>query len=459
MSVQAIVGANWGDEGKGKITDFLAAQADWVVRFQGGRNAGHTVINSYGKFALHLLPSGVFYPHVKNVLGPGVALDIDAMLAELAALEERGVPAPTVYVSDRAQVVMPYHILFDQYEEERLAGAKFGSTRCGIAPFYADKYLKVGVQVADLADPARLRERVERALVPKNALLEHLYGKPCVDAGEVAARLAAAGERLRPHVRDTATLLAEAVERGERVLLEGQLGALRDPDHGIYPFSTSSSTLAGFAAVGAGIPPYAIRGVVAVTKAYSTCVGAGPFVTELSGEAGDTLRDRGGDAGEYGATTGRPRRMGWFDAVATRYGCRVQGATEVVLSLLDVLGYLDEIPVCTAYEIDGKRTTAFPTTAALDRARPFYEVLPGWKCDIRDARAFEELPAEAQAYVNRLEELIAVPIGWVSVGPHRDATIRREIPEARRRDSRPARPRYGALRRVRGRAPRRRVPR
>ena len=425
MSVKAVVGANWGDEGKGKFTDLLAGEADFVVRFQGGRNAGHTVINDYGKFALHLLPSGVFHPKVVNVLGPGVALDVRAFLAERETLIAHGVPEPRLWVSDRAQVVMPYHVLFDRLEEERLGHAQFGSTQCGIAPFYADKYVKLGVQVAGLYHERRLRERIEKSLEMRNVVIEHLYGKPRIAVDPLVTDLLGAGRQVRPFVCDTTVLLQEAVSQGRRILLEGQLGALRDPDHGIYPYSTSSSPLAGFAAVGAGLPPFVIQSIAAVTKAYSTCVGAGPFVTELFGEEGDTLRKRGGDAGEYGATTGRPRRVGWFDAVATRYGCRIQGATEVALGCLDVLGYLDEIPICTAYEIDGKSTAEFPVTALLERAKPIYETAPGWKRDVSTARSWDALPSEAQRYVERIEALIGVPIRLISVGAHRDAVIRR----------------------------------
>lgn len=425
MSATAIVGANWGDEGKGKMTDCFAAEADYVVRYQGGSNAGHTVINHYGKFALHLLPSGVFYPHVTNVLGPGVAVDVAALVREVESLTARGVPAPKLCVSERAQVVMPYHVLLDRLEEDRLGARKFGSTRSGIAPFYADKYLKVGVQIADLLIPERLRDRLATALEPKNVLFRELYGHEPIDAGALADELSTLAEQLRPYVCDTTLLLHEALAAGKRVLLEGQLGALRDPDHGIYPFSTSSSTLAGYAPVGAGVPVGAIDSVIAVAKAYSSCVGAGPFVTEIEGPEGDELRNRGGDAGEFGATTGRPRRMGWFDAVATRYGCRVQGATEVALTLLDVLGYREEIPICTAYEVDGEKITDFPVNARLEKARPIYESLPGWNTDISEVREYAALPAETRAYVERIEGLIQVPIRWLSVGPRRDAIIRR----------------------------------
>lgn len=423
MGAIAIVGANWGDEGKGKMTDLIAVEADYVVRFQGGSNAGHTVINDFGKFALHLLPSGVFYPHVMNVLGPGVALDLAALVKEIDSLVSRGVPAPNVCVSERAQVVMPYHALLDRLEEGRLGDRKFGSTRSGIAPFYSDKYLKIGVQVADLYDEARLVDRLEAALTPKNVLFRALYDHDPIDAKVLAAELRPLADQVRPYVCDTTRVLHEGLKAGKRVLLEGQLGALRDPDHGIYPFSTSSSTLAGFATVGGGVPPSSIERVIAVAKAYSSCVGAGPFVTELLGADGDELRERGGDAGEYGATTGRPRRMGWFDAVATRYGCRVQGATEVALTLLDVLGFRDEIPLCNAYEIDGEKVIDFPTNARLERAKPVYETLPGWKCDISGIREYSALPKEAQAYVERVEELIEVPIRSISVGPRRDAII------------------------------------
>ena len=425
MSVTAIVGANWGDEGKGKITDYLAADSDIVVRFQGGNNAGHTIINDYGKFALHLLPSGVFYPNVVNVLGPGVAVNIPAFLKELEELAGRGVPEPTIRISDRAQVVLPYHLLLDQYEEERLADRKFGSTKSGIAPFYADKYMKVGVQVSDLFDEERLRGRLESSLVAKNVLFEHLYHKPRIGAEEIIPSLLEYGRKVEPFACDTLALVHRALADDKNILLEGQLGALRDPDHGIYPFPTSSSPLAGFAAVGAGVPPHAIRRVIAVTKAYSSCVGAGPFVTEIGGPEAHELRQRGGDAGEYGATTGRPRRMGWFDAVATRYGCRAHGATEVALTNLDVLGYLDEIPLCVAYEVDGQTTEDFPVPAKLDHAKPVLEVLAGWKCDVSPVRKFGSLPGAAREYVLRVEELIGVPVRRVSVGSRREAMIER----------------------------------
>lgn len=423
MPVSAIVGANWGDEGKGKMTDVLAQHSDFVIRYQGGNNAGHTIINEYGKFALHLLPSGVFYPHTTNILGPGIALNISSFLTELDELIARGVPKPSLYISERAQVVLPYHLLLDEYEEERLGDRKYGSTKSGIAPFYSDKYLKIGVQVADLFDEGRLRDRVERSLTAKNLLFEHLYQKPIMSLEQIVPDLMAAGDKIKPYVCDTSTLLHNALKDEKEILVEGQLGALRDPDHGIYPYPTSSSTLAGFASVGAGIPPHAITQVVAVTKAYSSCVGAGPFVSEIFDREAEDLRERGGDAGEYGATTGRPRRMGWFDAVATRYGCRMQGATAVALTVLDVLGYLDEIPVCTAYEIDGEKTHRFPVPALLDRATPVLEMMPGWQRDISSVRRFSDLPTNAQNYVKQIEDWLEVPVKWVSVGPRREDII------------------------------------
>lgn len=426
MAVTAVVGANWGDEGKGKITDFLAHQADYVVRYQGGNNAGHTIINEYGKFALHLLPSGVFSKGVVNVVGPGVALNVPALLAELASLEKAGVPRPALKVSDRAQVVMPYHVLFDEMEEARLAHEQFGSTKKGIAPFYADKYLKVGLQLNEIFDTALVRSRLKKSLAQKNVLVEKLYGRAPVSIDEVVAEVEGWRDAIAPFMDDTTTLLLDAVKAGKSILVEGQLGTLRDPDHGIYPYPTSSSPLAGFASVGAGVPPWAISRVVAVTKAYSSCVGAGPFVTELFGDEGEQLRKRGGSAGEYGATTGRPRRVGWFDCVATAYGCRVQGATEVALTNLDVLGYRETIPVCTAYSIRGSSTDRFPVTRLLEGAWPVYQELPGWKTDVSAARSFDELPPNAKAYVRFIEERIGAPLTWISVGPNREQTIRRE---------------------------------
>ncbi len=420
--VKAIVGANWGDEGKGKITDMLAQRSDIVVRFQGGANAGHTIINDYGRFALHTLPSGVFYPHVTNVIGNGVALDIAKLAGELEQVEAQGVPAPRLLVSDRAQLLMPYHILQDAYEEERLGGRAFGSTKSGIAPFYSDKYAKTGIQLCDLFDEPRLRERLTAAAALKNVLFEHLYHKPPVSAEELLAQLLELRERIRPYVGDTVSFLHRALAEGKTILLEGQLGSMKDPDLGIFPMTTSSHTLAGYGCVGASVPPTAIEDVICVTKAYSSCVGSQtePFVSEVIGPEGDELRRRGGDHGEFGATTGRPRRVGWFDAVATKYGCMVQGATQAALTCLDVLGYLDQIPVCTGYEIDGQITDSFPTTPALLRAKPVFATLPGWKTDIRGCKDYNSLPQNAKAYVDFLEQRIGTPVTMVSTGPTRE---------------------------------------
>lgn len=423
--VQAVVGANWGDEGKGKITDMLAEKADIIVRFQGGANAGHTIVNNYGKFALHTLPSGVFYNHTTSIIGNGVALNIPVLFSEIRSITDRGVPMPKILVSDRAQIVMSYHILFDQYEEERLAGKSFGSTKSGIAPFYSDKYAKIGFQVSELFDEGLLAEKVQRVCEIKNVQLEHLYHKPTLEPEKILAELRSYREMVEPFVCDTSAYLYEAIKAGKNILLEGQLGSLKDPDHGIYPMVTSSSTLAAYGAIGAGIPPYEIKKIITVCKAYSSAVGAGAFVSEIFGDEADELRRRGGDGGEYGATTGRPRRMGWFDCVASKYGCRIQGTTDVAFTVLDVLGYLDEIPVCVGYEIDGEVTTDFPTTAKLEKAKPVLKKLPGWKTDIRGIRRYEELPENCRNYVEFIEEQIGFPITMVSNGPGRKDIIYR----------------------------------
>ena len=424
--VKAIVGANWGDEVKAKITDMLAQDSDIIIRFQGGANAGHTIINDYGKFALHTLPSGIFYGHTTSIIGNGVALNIPILFNELKEITSKGVPAPKILISDRAQIVMPYHILFDEYEEERLAGKSFGSTKSGIAPFYSDKYAKVGFQVNELfEEEAVLREKIERVIVQKNILLEHLYHKPLIDADELYNTLMEYKEMVAPYVCNVSAYLDKAIKEGKNILLEGQLGTLKDPDHGIYPMVTSSSTLAAYGAIGAGIPPYEIKKVVTVCKAYSSAVGAGAFVSEIFGDEAQELRVRGGDGGEFGATTGRPRRMGWFDCVASKYGCRLQGTTDVAFTVVDVLGYLDEIPVCTGYEIDGKVTTEFPVTNQLEKAKPVLEVLPGWKCDIRGIKKYEDLPENCRKYIEFVEEHIGYPITMVSNGPGRDDIIYR----------------------------------
>ena len=424
--VTAIVGANWGDEGKGKITDMLAETSDIIIRFQGGANAGHTIINNYGKFALHTLPSGVFYDHTVSIIGNGVALDIPKLFREINDIVEKGVPMPKILVSDRAQMVMPYHVLLDGYEEERLAGKSFGSTKSGIAPFYSDKYAKIGFQVSELFDDeASLRDKIGRVIAQKNVLLEHLYHKPLLTVDEIYDTLMEYKKMVEPYVCDVSAFLYQAVKDGKKILLEGQLGSMKDPDHGIYPMVTSSSTLAAYGAIGAGLPPYEIKKIVTVVKAYSSAVGAGEFVSEIFGPEADELRDRGGDGGEYGATTGRPRRMGWFDCVATRYGCRIQGTTDVAFTVLDVLGYLDEIPVCVGYEIDGEVTKDFPVTAKLKKAKPVYEKLPGWKSDIRGITKYEELPENCRKYIEFIEKEIGFPITMVSNGPGRHEIIYR----------------------------------
>mgnify|MGYP000279510029 FL=1 len=424
--VTAIVGANWGDEGKGKITDMLGEESDIIVRFQGGSNAGHTIINNYGKFALHLLPSGVFYDHTTSIIGNGVALNIPYLFNEINDIVKRGVPKPKILVSDRAQILMPYHIAFDQFEEERLGKASFGSTKSGIAPFYSDKYAKIGIQVSELFDDEILEDKIQRVCEQKNVILKHLYHKPELDPKELLDTLHDYRDMVVPYVCDVSAFLRKAIKEGKNILLEGQLGSLKDPDHGIYPMVTSSSTLAAYGAIGAGIPPYEIKRIVTVVKAYSSAVGAGEFVSEIHDEEqASALRNHGGDGGEYGATTGRPRRMGWFDAVASRYGCEIQGATEVVLTVLDCLGYLKEIPVCVGYEIDGEVTKDFPVTAKLAKAKPVYEVLPGWECDIRGIKEYDKLPENCKKYIEFIEKEIGVPIKMVSNGPERHDIIHR----------------------------------
>ena len=423
--VKAVVGANWGDEGKGKITDMLAKQADIIVRFQGGANAGHTIVNEYGKFALHTLPSGVFYEHTTSVIGNGVALNIPLLFQEIKSLTDRNVPEPEILISNRAQIVMPYHILFDRYEEERLGGKSFGSTKSGIAPFYSDKFAKTGFQVSELFDEELLVEKVERVCELKNCILENFYHKPVINRAELLHTLHEYRDMVAPYVCDVSAYLHTAILENKTILLEGQLGTLKDPDHGIYPMVTSSSTLAAYGAIGAGIPPYELKEIITVCKAYSSAVGAGAFVSEIFGEEADELRRRGGDGGEYGATTGRPRRMGWFDCVASKYGCRLQGTTQVAFTVLDVLGYLDEIPVCVAYEIDGKITTDFPVTHLLERANPIFRILPGWKCEIRGITSYEDLPQNCRNYIEFIEKELGYPITMISNGPKRENIIYR----------------------------------
>jgi adenylosuccinate synthase len=426
--VKAVVGANWGDEGKGKITDMLAENADIIIRFQGGANAGHTIVNKYGKFALHTLPSGVFYDHTTSIIGNGVALDIEKLFNEIKSITDQNVPMPKILVSDRCQIVMPYHVLFDAYEEERLAGKSFGSTKSGIAPFYSDKYAKIGFQVSELFDEELLKEKVKRVCDLKNVLLEHLYHKPAIDENELLETLHRYRDMVKPYVCDVSAFLDNAIKEGKTILLEGQLGTLKDPDHGIYPMVTSSSTLAGYGAVGAGLPPYEIKQIITVCKAYSSAVGAGAFVSEIFGDEANELRERGGDGGEYGATTHRPRRMGWFDCVASKYGCRLQGTTDVAFTVLDVLGYLDEIPVCVGYELDGEVITDFPVTAKLEKCKPVLKKLPGWKTEIRGIKKYEDLPENCRAYIEFIEGQIGYPITMISNGPGRDDIIYRESP-------------------------------
>ena len=415
--VQAVVGANWGDEGKGKIVDVLANKADIVVRYQGGANAGHTIVNKYGKFALHTLPSGVCHPEITNVLGNGVALNIPLVVKEIEDITSKGVPTPKLLISDRAQVVMSY-----------LGGKSFGSTKSGIAPFFSDKYAKIGFQVCELFDDDILNDRIDHILPIKNALLVNLYHREPLTHEGLLRELHSYRDMVRPYVADTATFLENAIRDGKTILLEGQLGTMKDPDQGIYPMVTSSPTLAGYGAIGAGIAPYEISRIITVSKAYSSAVGAGEFVSEIFGDEADELRRRGGDGGEFGATTGRPRRVGWYDCVASRYGCRLQGATDVAFTVLDDLGYLDEIPVCVAYEIDGKQTTDFPTTPTLRKAKPVWKKMPGWKCDIRGIKKYEDLPEKCRNYVEFIESQIGYPITMVSNGPGRDDIIYRDSP-------------------------------
>ncbi|MBQ6966618.1 MAG: adenylosuccinate synthase [Lachnospiraceae bacterium] len=427
--VKAVVGVNWGDEGKGKITDTLAEKADIVIRFQGGANAGHTIVNDYGKFALHLLPSGVFHQDIVNILGNGVAFDIDKFVNEMADITSKGVPEPNIMISDRIQVMMPYHILFDTLEEERLAGKSFGSTKSGIAPFYSDKFAKIGWQINEFfQDDDVLMEKINRVADIKDAVLINLYHKEGIDRKGLLNWIKERRDKVKPYLKDISLYLDKALKENKTVLLEGQLGTMKDPDHGIYPMVTSSSPIAGYGAIGAGIPPYEIKEIVAVTKAYSSAVGAGAFVSEVFGDEAVTLRNHGGDGGEYGATTGRPRRVGWYDLVASKYGCRLQGATDVAFTVLDDLGYLDEIPVCVAYELDGKEITDFPVTKDLERCKPVYKVFKGWKCDIRGIKNYEDLPQETKDYVEFIEEKLGYPITIISNGPAREDIIYRKSP-------------------------------
>jgi adenylosuccinate synthase len=424
MKTCAIVGINWGDEGKGRMVDLLTEDYDVVIRYQGGGNAGHTVVNDYGKFALHLLPSGVFHPGVVNILGNGVALDAENLWIEIESLREKGVAISpeNLKISDRASLLLPWHRELDALEEARLADKQYGSTKQGIAPFYSDKYQKKTVLAGELNDPEELREHLRELLEWKNLILTGVYRAKPYTMEELTAWVDDYGGKIRPFVCDTGAYLRAAADAGKRLLFEAQLGALRDLDYGIYPYTTSSNAIAAYAPVGSGLPSARLDAVVGVVKAYSTCVGEGPFVCELFGEEASRLREAGG---EYGAKTGRPRRVGPIDLVATRYGVQVQGATALALTKLDVLSYLPEIPVCAQYELDGAHTDSFPFPTALKRAKPVLETLEGWNCDISGARRWEDLPEAARRYVEYIEARVGCPIRYVSVGPERDAIILR----------------------------------
>ena len=424
MSNCAIVGVNWGDEGKGRMVDLLTERFDVVVRFQGGGNAGHTVINEKGKFALHLLPSGIFRDNVVNVLGNGVALDPESLIREMDEVSAKGVAITpeNLMISDRASLLMPWHRDLDELEERRLADKKYGSTKQGIAPFYSDKYQKKTVLAGELFYPEKLRAHIAGIMEWKNLILTEVYGAPAYTWDMIEEWLGNYCERIKPYVKDTGRFLASCQSEGKRILFEAQLGSLRDIDFGIHPFTTSSNTVAAYAPLGSGFPGARIGSVIGVSKAYSTCVGEGPFVCEMFGEEAERLRSEGA---EYGAKTGRPRRVGPFDAVATRYGAMMQAATEIALTKLDVLSYMDRIPVCTGYIVNGELTRDFPFPAALDDAKPVIEYLPGWKCDISGVRKWEELPEKAKEYVLFIQRAIGVPITYVSVGPERDSIILR----------------------------------
>ena len=420
----AIVGLNWGDEGKGRMVDLLTEECDVVVRYQGGGNAGHTVINELGKFALHLLPSGIFRKGVLNVLGSGVALDLERLWEEMSAITGRGVilSPENLKISDRASLLLPWHRELDRLEEDRLGEKQYGSTKQGIAPFYADKYQKKTILAGELFYPDYLERRLRDLLEWKNLTLSGVYRAEKYTLEEVLAWVREYGEKLKPYICDTGAVLREAQAGGKSILFEAQLGALRDLDQGIYPYTTSSSVLAAYAPVGAGIPTLKLDEVIGVTKAYSTCVGEGPFVCEWEGREGDILREAGG---EYGATTGRPRRVGPMDLVATRYGAQLQGATAIALTKLDVLSDMEQIPLCTHYGVDGTMTDRFPFPAALAGAKPVLHWIEGWNCDISNIRRWEGLPQAARRYVERIEEGVGAPIRYISVGPERGSIILR----------------------------------
>ncbi len=425
MSNCAVVGINWGDEGKGRMVDLIARDFDLVVRYQGGNNAGHTVVNEFGSFGLHLIPSGIFSPGVVNVLGNGVVIDPESLWKEMESLRAAGVSiTPENFnISERATIVFPYHLALDGLEEERLKDRKYGSTRRGIAPVYSDKFQKKTIMMGEINHPEYLKNRLRGILEWKNLTLTGVYGAEAGDFDKLYAWVMQYGGCLKDYICNTTEYLTGAQRQGKNIMFEAQLGALRDIDCGSYPYTSSSYSIAGYACIGAGIPGSHMDRTVGIVKAYSTCVGEGPFTAEWFGPEADKLREAGG---EYGVSTGRPRRVGPLDLVATRYGCLIQGATELALTKLDVLSYLEEIPVCTAYELDGKKTDRFPFPADLDRAKPVLERLPGWGgIDIGAVRRFEALPKAAQDYVLYVERALGVHIRYVSVGPGRDDIILR----------------------------------
>ncbi len=422
MAVSAIVGVNWGDEGKGRMVDLVAQDYDIVIRYQGGNNAGHTVVNEYGKSALNLLPSGIFRPEVTNILGNGVVIDPQHLSGEIEKLQARGVKIgpENLKISDRATIVFPYHRDLDALEEARLKDAKFGSTKRGIAPVYSDKYQKKTIMMGELRNMEKLRARLAGILEWKNLTLDKVYNAKTYTLDELMAWLEEFGGKLLPFVCDTGIFLREAEKKGKSILFEAQLGVLRDLDFGIYPYTSSSNPIAAYAPVGCGAPWLKVENVIGVVKAYSTCVGEGPFTAEWFGEEADKLREAGG---EYGAATGRPRRVGPIDLVATRYGAKMQASTCVALTKMDILSYMDEIPVCVRYEVNGVETDEFPFPSDLADAKPVYRTVPGWKCDISKVRTWEDLPKEARDYVEYIEREINCPIKYVSVGPERDEII------------------------------------
>jgi adenylosuccinate synthase len=426
MPVVAVVGGQWGDEGKGKIIDMLAEKSDMVVRFSGGDNAGHTVVNPLGEFALKLVPSGIFYPRVACIMGNGMAINPAVLLEEMDSLQQRGIDLSHLYISDRANLIMPYHTLLDGLEEESRGGKAIGTTRKGIGPAFSDKIARLGIRAGDLLDKGTFRERLSQLLEHKNAIITKVFGAEPLSLDEVFQQYCEYGERLAQHICETTIVIAEALERGDRVLMEGAQGALLDPDFGTYPYATSSSPLAGEASIGAGFGPTRIDSVIGVFKAYCSRVGAGPFPTELEDETGELIRERGH---EYGTVTGRPRRCGWFDAIAARFTRRVNGCTGLAITRLDILDTLPRLKICTGYELDGRIIDNFPASVTvLAGCQPVYEEMPGWQTPTSDIRDYEQLPLEAQQYIVRLEELLSCQADIISVGSARDQTIvRRNI--------------------------------